>query len=125
MPPFSHVQLLSQEGSAAFSAASYVAGMLQAACLARCNGAGADMWRHGEEGLEAFRERVRTSCSSTSQHMIVSYSRRGLSQTGDHQCFQSACPTTADRGQGVWAVSLLSAKTLGWLEAATEVSFTI
>ncbi|KAK9824887.1 hypothetical protein WJX74_003355 [Apatococcus lobatus] len=55
----------------------------QAACLARCNGAIVDMWRHGEEDEEAFRERVHASCSSTSQHMIVSYSRRGLSQTGD------------------------------------------
>ncbi|KAK9837531.1 hypothetical protein WJX84_008908 [Apatococcus fuscideae] len=55
----------------------------QAACLARCNGASVNMWRHGDESEDAFRDRVRASCSSTSMHMIVSYSRKGLLQTGD------------------------------------------
>ena len=54
----------------------------QAACLARCNGASVNMWRHGDESEDAFRDRVRASCSSTSMHMIVSYSRKGLLQTG-------------------------------------------
>ena len=55
----------------------------QAACLARCNGADAQLWRHEGGGESAFRERVSEACSGTGSHVVVSYTRRALQQTGE------------------------------------------
>eukprot|EP00195_Chlamydomonas_chlamydogama_P013755 CAMPEP_0202897002 /NCGR_PEP_ID=MMETSP1392-20130828/5876_1 /ASSEMBLY_ACC=CAM_ASM_000868 /TAXON_ID=225041 /ORGANISM="Chlamydomonas chlamydogama, Strain SAG 11-48b" /LENGTH=434 /DNA_ID=CAMNT_0049582539 /DNA_START=419 /DNA_END=1723 /DNA_ORIENTATION=- len=55
----------------------------QAACLARCNGAHCEMKHHGTFGLEEFREQVEDACRCENHHMIVSYSRKVLQQTGD------------------------------------------
>nr|AWV56809.1 similar to phytochelatin synthase [Trebouxia lynnae] len=55
----------------------------QAACLARCNGAKAHLSRYGRFTEESFRSTVQEMCASEQQHMIVSYSRKHLLQTGD------------------------------------------
>ncbi len=55
----------------------------QAAFLARCNGARVDMVRFGEFTEQQFREQVVSVCSSGEEHLVVSYSRRALQQTGD------------------------------------------
>ncbi|KAK9817938.1 hypothetical protein WJX72_004545 [[Myrmecia] bisecta] len=55
----------------------------QAACLARCNGAKVEVVPHSMVSLQQFRERVRHSCTSEMEHMIVSYSRKQFKQTGD------------------------------------------
>lgn len=61
------------------------------ACLARCNSAATDVVRavphmHGERdfGEEAFREAVKSAAvTSEGEYMVLSYSRKGLGQTGD------------------------------------------
>jgi glutathione gamma-glutamylcysteinyltransferase len=69
----------------------------QAACLARCNGASVEIYRHGSVSLEDFREIVKRACSNpendssqnstgrggSPRHIIVSYSRKAFLQTGD------------------------------------------
>lgn len=56
----------------------------QAACLARCNGAKVDVFPYGTFTLEKLRSTVKEACSSGSHtHIIVSYSRREVNQTGD------------------------------------------
>lgn len=56
----------------------------QAACLARCNGAKVDVLPYGTFTLEQLRSTVKEACSSGSHtHIIVSYSRREVNQTGD------------------------------------------
>jgi len=56
----------------------------QAACLARCNGAKVDVFPYGTFTLEQLRSTVKEACSSGSHtHIIVSYSRRDVNQTGD------------------------------------------
>ncbi len=57
--------------------------LVQAANLARCNGARVDMMRHGSFTEEEFRRKVLGVCESGQEHMIVSYSRRNFLQTGD------------------------------------------
>lgn len=57
--------------------------MLQAACLARCNGSRVDVYLYGDVGVEQFREMVKEACSSGGQHIIVSYSRKEFLQTGE------------------------------------------
>lgn len=61
-------------------------------CLARCNGLKLpEIHRPPErdcdtgvaESLSAFREAVRRCCQQTEHVLVVSYSRRGLGQTGD------------------------------------------
>ena len=56
---------------------------VQAACLARCNGAKVDMARHGEFTEQDFRQLVISVCTSGEEHLIVSYSRKTFQQTGD------------------------------------------
>ena len=57
--------------------------MPQLACLARCNGARVEV-RHGESvTLEMFRQVLReTACTSGEPHLVVSYDRGSLGQTG-------------------------------------------
>ncbi|KAL3134941.1 Glutathione gamma-glutamylcysteinyltransferase 1 [Trebouxia sp. C0010 RCD-2024] len=55
----------------------------QAACLARCNGAQAEMCRYGDFTEDSFRSTVQHVCCSEQQHLIVSYSRKEFLQTGD------------------------------------------
>ncbi|CAL5224629.1 g7346 [Coccomyxa viridis] len=55
----------------------------QAACLARCNGARVELHRAGSFSLEEFREAVRETSTSETEHLIASYSRKEFLQTGD------------------------------------------
>ncbi|DBB18600.1 TPA: hypothetical protein ACH3X3_000227 [Trebouxia sp. C0006] len=55
----------------------------QAACLARCNGAMAELVRYDSLSEEKFRATVQEICASDQQHVIVSYSRKQFLQTGD------------------------------------------
>ena len=54
----------------------------QAACLTRCNGGKVNLSLHGEKDFEEFKETVMKACSTGEYHVIVSYSRRALNQTG-------------------------------------------
>lgn len=63
--------------------------LVQAACLARCNGAKADLCRHGSFSEESFRHTVQDMCTSEQEHLIVSYSRKEFLQTGWHSALIS------------------------------------
>ncbi|KAK7284137.1 hypothetical protein RJT34_18877 [Clitoria ternatea] len=52
------------------------------ACLARCNGAKVEAFRTDEWSVHDFRNRVISCCSSEDCHVIVSYNRALLNQTG-------------------------------------------
>lgn len=53
-------------------------------CLAKCNGAKVESQRATEKlTIEAFREVVKSSCSSTETILVLNYSRKTLGQTGD------------------------------------------
>lgn len=67
------VELVKQEGLT----------LSQAACTAHCNGARVDLQMFGGFTLEQFRQAVVESCSSETEHLIVSYSRKAVQQTGD------------------------------------------
>lgn len=56
---------------------------MQAACLAKCNGANVALHRAGTFSLEELRQAVVDVCSSGEEHLVVSYSRKTFSQTGD------------------------------------------
>jgi hypothetical protein len=56
---------------------------LQAACLAKCNGANVSLHRYGSFGLQGFRQAVAAVCASGEEHLVVSYSRKAFNQTGD------------------------------------------
>lgn len=56
---------------------------MQAACLARCNGARVELHRGGTFSLEAFRSAVRDTSTSETEHLIASYSRKEFLQTGE------------------------------------------
>lgn len=72
---------------------------LQAACLARCNGARVELYPFGSVGLEQFRAMVAEACSTADEHIIVSYSRKEFLQTGGRawlpRSAQGACHGTA------------------------------
>ena len=54
------------------------------ACIARCNGAHTEMTRAEESTEDAFREAIAASTTRPGEpHLVVSYSRRVLGQTGD------------------------------------------
>jgi glutathione gamma-glutamylcysteinyltransferase len=56
----------------------------QLACLARCNGAQVDARRASEATLDQFRDAVRrASTTSGEPHLVVSYRRATLGQTGE------------------------------------------
>eukprot|EP00775_Hariotina_reticulata_P014329 gene14329-55_t len=57
--------------------------LTQAACLAKCNGANVKLYRSGSFSLEEFRAAVQEVCSSGEEHLVVSYTRKAFSQTGD------------------------------------------
>jgi glutathione gamma-glutamylcysteinyltransferase len=53
-------------------------------CLARCNGAIVTPYRHAHSSLTEFREIVQQACTTPEgMHLVVSYSRQILGQTGD------------------------------------------
>jgi hypothetical protein len=54
----------------------------QAACLARCNGAMAELVRYDSLSEKKFRAIVQEISASDQQHVIVSYSRKQFLQTG-------------------------------------------
>jgi hypothetical protein len=56
---------------------------VQAACLAKCNGANVSLHRYGSFSLQEFRQAVADVCASGEEHLVVSYSRKAFSQTGD------------------------------------------
>jgi hypothetical protein len=56
---------------------------LQAACLAKCNGARVELHRAGSFTLEDFRRQLLDCAASGEEHVVVSYSRRTFLQTGD------------------------------------------
>ena len=56
----------------------------QVVCLARCNGARVVAANLADRTTEdEFRRHVVETCSSTNDYVLVSYSRKGVSQTGD------------------------------------------
>jgi glutathione gamma-glutamylcysteinyltransferase len=56
----------------------------QFACLARCNGAEASVYRAQSSSVEEFRSLIESSArQSSSPFLVVSYSRKSLGQTGD------------------------------------------
>jgi glutathione gamma-glutamylcysteinyltransferase len=56
----------------------------QLVCLARCNGAHVEARRASESTLEQFRDAVRrASVTSGEPHLVVSYTRSALGQTGE------------------------------------------
>ncbi len=56
---------------------------IQAACLARCNGASVELHRGGSFSLQEFRAAVRDTSVSETEHLIASYSRKEFLQTGE------------------------------------------
>eukprot|EP01133_Synstelium_polycarpum_P004324 gene4324-5050_t len=52
------------------------------ACLSRCNGANIRSFRGDESSLEHFRESIVDACSKQGLHLVISYSRKVLGQTG-------------------------------------------
>jgi len=52
------------------------------ACLARCNGASVTAVRGDDSTLEGFRNAVKEATSQESLHLVASYSRQVLGQTG-------------------------------------------
>ncbi|GAM21435.1 hypothetical protein SAMD00019534_046100, partial [Acytostelium subglobosum LB1] len=52
------------------------------ACLSKCNGATVASHRGDEVNLEQFRRDLVEACSKPSQHMVLSYDRKTLGQTG-------------------------------------------
>lgn len=52
------------------------------ACLARCNGASVTSVRGDESTLEGFRNAIKEATSQEALHLVVSYSRQVLGQTG-------------------------------------------
>ena len=57
--------------------------LLQVACLGRCNGAEVQCHSHTSASEAQFREAVWEACKGQSWHLIVSYSRKVLLQTGE------------------------------------------
>ncbi|KAF3891303.1 hypothetical protein DA73_0400035045 [Tolypothrix bouteillei VB521301] len=56
----------------------------QFVCLGRCNGAKVEAYRYDNTTIEAFREAIEQAARSPEGfHMVVSYSREVLGQTGD------------------------------------------
>lgn len=55
---------------------------VQAACLARCNGALAEVHRYGDFTLDQFRAMISAGSMSDQEHIVVCYSRKQFLQTG-------------------------------------------
>jgi hypothetical protein len=53
------------------------------ACLARCNGLDVSSRRANRTSKQEFLEAIRQACSRQHEHVVVSYSRATLQQTGD------------------------------------------
>eukprot|EP01132_Coremiostelium_polycephalum_P001471 gene1471-1855_t len=52
------------------------------ACLSRCNGANIRQFRGDEVDIDQFRESIKEACSGDGTHLVISYSRKVLGQTG-------------------------------------------
>lgn len=89
---------------------------LQAACLARCNGARVELYPFGSVGLEEFRAMVAEACHSAEEHIIVSYSRKEFLQTGG---WAGLCVEwcAADVGPWAGAAAMTCQCVLVWLDA--------
>lgn len=46
--------------------------LMQAACLAKCNGANVNLHRSGTFTLDEFRQAVIDTCTSGEEHLVVS-----------------------------------------------------
>ncbi|GIL86497.1 hypothetical protein Vretimale_11591 [Volvox reticuliferus] len=57
--------------------------LIQAACLARCNGADVSVHRYGTFDGVTYRQFLREVCASEDRHMVVAYSRKKFMQSGD------------------------------------------
>jgi Phytochelatin synthase len=57
--------------------------LAQAACLASCNGVNVSLAHHGTFTYEAFKAAVLRATATDTEHIVASYSRKGLQQTGD------------------------------------------
>ena len=57
--------------------------LMQATCLASCNGAAVQLQRHAPDNQEQLRGDISAACAHPEHHVIVSYSRKGLLQTGE------------------------------------------
>jgi glutathione gamma-glutamylcysteinyltransferase len=57
--------------------------MDQVQCLAKCNCSAAELHRHGTFSLEQLRQEVAAVTASGTEHIIATYSRQTLKQTGD------------------------------------------
>jgi Phytochelatin synthase len=55
---------------------------MQAACLARCNGATVEAVSASAPGVEAFRLHVAAATAAADRHLVVAYSRKQFLQTG-------------------------------------------
>ncbi|KYQ94006.1 Phytochelatins synthase [Tieghemostelium lacteum] len=51
-------------------------------CLSRCNGANIHSIRAEESDISTFRDNIKEACSKTNTHLVMSYSRKVLGQTG-------------------------------------------
>ncbi|EPZ35810.1 Phytochelatin synthase domain-containing protein [Rozella allomycis CSF55] len=52
-------------------------------CLAHCNGLQVSSFHPSESSLEQFRAAIAATCQSSEQHLVVSFGRKSLGQTGD------------------------------------------
>ena len=55
---------------------------MQAACLARCNGATVEAVAAPAPGVEKFRSHVAAATAAADRHLVVAYSRKQFLQTG-------------------------------------------
>lgn len=55
---------------------------MQAACLARCNGASCELIFYKDVKEEEFRRQVEQHCLTPDKHIILSYNRQAFQQTG-------------------------------------------
>lgn len=81
-PPVAAAQLTSAAGSQTLIRFQGSAVVVQAVCLARCNGAKVELFEQGSVSVEDFRRIVKDSCAAPDRPLIVSYSRKKFQQTG-------------------------------------------
>lgn len=55
---------------------------MQAACLARCNGATVEAVAAPAPGVDTFRTHVAAATAAADRHLVVAYSRKQFLQTG-------------------------------------------
>lgn len=94
---------------------------MQAACLARCNGAMVDMVAAPAANLETLRRHVASVTAAADRHIVVSYSRKQFLQTGVQQPQQKLLVWTVSLGQFVTCPSSSGAKS--WCPTPASSSF--